>query len=357
VSIGNNAGNTTQANACVAIGQLAGSVNQGVTSVAIGSNAGRTFQGGSAVAIGDSAGAKTQGVNAIAIGNVAGVSGQKSGAIAIGGSAGFNNQGANSIAIGLNSGQTNFPAGAIQLNASGLDLSPPAANAGFYVKPVRNSAPTTNAVYFDTSTNEITYGTSSATGATGATGPTGSTGSNGATGDTGANGINAGWAFMPMSFITGTVAAGNKNYFFISMVPLNTEITGIKAYINTPGSDFINCAVYRGKTLTAGSTLVMTSGRISVLSTVDANNYMTLPLALQAGQSRAFTTGEYVTIAFHSSGTTTVYYTFTSSPPNLGISYNSSVCYASGVTPVFPANLSLISQNGTNVIRTNFDFY
>jgi hypothetical protein len=140
------------------------------------------------------------------------------------------------------------------------------------------------------------------------------------------------------------------------MVPLNTTITGIKAYISIPGSDFINCAIYRGKTLTASSVLVMTTGQLTVSSVV-ANNYMTLPLTLQTGQSRVFTAGEYVTLAFHSSGTTTVYYTCSAAPLNLGITYLSTTCYAAAATPVFPANLSLITQSGTNNIRTHFEFY
>ena len=160
-----------------------------------------------------------------------------------------------------------------------------------------------------------------------------------------------------MSSITGTTTAGIKRFFYISMVPLNTTITGIKAYISIPGSDFINCAIYRGKTLTASSVLVMTTGQLTVSSVV-ASNYMTLPLTfLQTGQSRVFTAGEYVTLAFHSSGTTTVYYICAAAPANLGISYLSTTCYAAAATPVFPANLSLITQSGTNLIRTHFEFY
>ena len=204
-------------------------------------------------------------------------------------------------------------------------------------------------------------GATGSTGATGApstvTGPTGATGSTGATGATGPVGTNAGWAYLPMSSITGTTTAGIKRFFYISMVPLNTTITGIKAYISIPGSDFINCAIYRGKTLTASSVLVMTTGQLTVSSVV-ASNYMTLPLTfLQTGQSRVFTAGEYVTLAFHSSGTTTVYYICAAAPANLGISYLSTTCYAAAATPVFPANLSLITQSGTNLIRTHFEFY
>jgi len=72
-------------------------------------------------------------------------------------------QGANSIAIGSNSGQTNFPAGAILINTSGSGLATPAANAAFYVNPVRGVASTTNPLYYNATTKEISYNTSSAT--------------------------------------------------------------------------------------------------------------------------------------------------------------------------------------------------
>ena len=169
--------------------------------------------------------------------------------------------------------------------------------------------------------------------------------------------INSGWGYLPMSAITATATAATRSFYYISMVPMNTVITGIKAYINTPGADFINCAIYRGKNLVAGSTLVMTSGRVTVLSTVDANNYMTLPLTLQAGQSNQFTAGEYVTICYHSSGSGAVYYICAAAPANLGISYISTACYAAAGTPTFPANLSLVTPSTTNTIRTHFEFY
>jgi len=49
------------------------------------------------------------------------------------------------------------------LNASSTDLATPAANAAFYVNPVRSLAATANAVYYNATTNEISYNTSSAT--------------------------------------------------------------------------------------------------------------------------------------------------------------------------------------------------
>ena len=109
--------------------------------------AGNSFQGSGAVALGYGTGQKDQGEYSIAIGY----------------GAGNISQGINSIAIGYNSGKTSFPANAILLNASGTDIVPAVSVAGFHVNPVRNPAPTANALYYNTSTKEITYGTSSAT--------------------------------------------------------------------------------------------------------------------------------------------------------------------------------------------------
>ena len=49
------------------------------------------------------------------------------------------------------------------LNATGSDLSTAAAAAAFYVNPVRPLAATANILYYNSSTNEISYNTSSAT--------------------------------------------------------------------------------------------------------------------------------------------------------------------------------------------------
>jgi hypothetical protein len=76
-------------------------------------------------------------------------------AVAIGNNAGQINQGFLSIAIGNNAGQNNQPAQSIVLAANG-GVNP--ITMGFYAAPVRNVT-TSNALYYDTSTNEISYGT------------------------------------------------------------------------------------------------------------------------------------------------------------------------------------------------------
>ena len=77
-------------------------------------------------------------------------------AVAIGRQAGSNTQGSNSIAIGYLAGNSLQANNSIVLNASGADQ--PAPLSGFYVDPVRNDTGNiTNTVYYNTSTNEITY--------------------------------------------------------------------------------------------------------------------------------------------------------------------------------------------------------
>ena len=194
-----NIGNITNANGPqnVAIGE---NVHQtftyalGFGTVAIGYNAGQTNQGGLTVAVGWQAGQNNQNNNAIAIGYAAGQSGQEDGAVAIGAFAGNQFQGADAIAIGKYAGYNGVgvaqPDNTIFLNATGQHMGGVAAQTNsFYVAPIRTDATPSNVLFYNTTTNEVTYGTApSSTGATGATGYTGSFGATGATGVTGYTG-------------------------------------------------------------------------------------------------------------------------------------------------------------------------
>lgn len=126
-------------NAEVTIGNSAGNSNQGVYGIAIGSSAGESNQGIQAIAIGESAGDTNQGANAVAIGTYAGLG----------------TQGANAVAVGAGAGATTQHAYSIILNATGANLNSDGANR-FFVKPVRN-ANTSNIVYYNNSTGEISY--------------------------------------------------------------------------------------------------------------------------------------------------------------------------------------------------------
>lgn len=110
ICIGEESGQTSQQNNCVAIGHKAGKLNQGTgiitfgDSIAIGNNAAENDQEDSAISIGNSSGQTSQKASSIAIGNNAGNLNQNVNSLAIGYNAGKTNQGVNSIAIGFNTG-------------------------------------------------------------------------------------------------------------------------------------------------------------------------------------------------------------------------------------------------------------
>jgi hypothetical protein len=183
VAIGSSAGSSSQFDQAVAIGIYAGQFRQGYTtgttaggsSVAIGANAGRSNQqpsataigvqagtsnqGSGAVAIGVNSGFTGQGINATSVGNLAGNANQGASAVAIGVYAGQTGQGSNAIAIGNSAGRSNQPSNSIVLNASGTVLNGSAGNA-FYVNPVRG-ATGPHSLYYDTTTKEVTYAAAS----------------------------------------------------------------------------------------------------------------------------------------------------------------------------------------------------
>ena len=172
IAIGHVAGNIGQGANVVAIGYIAGSSNSGDDTIAIGTNAGNLEQSAGAVAIGRFAGNSRQGANSVSLGRNAGNLSQGIESVAIGHSAGNNNQGNYATAVGSYSGNNiqgdysvaigsfaGYPTianSAIVINGLTTPLNGP--NTGFYVAPVRNdTGNVTNTVYYNTSTNEITY--------------------------------------------------------------------------------------------------------------------------------------------------------------------------------------------------------
>jgi len=155
----------------VAIGNVAGTPNQGVNAgtIAIGGGAGRGNQGAASVAIGYVSGDQNPGNASVAIGPNAAQSGQGTQAVAIGYAAGQNGQGAYSVAIGTFAGNVQA-ANSIALNATGASLNP--TTTGFFVDPIINRTATSTALYYNTTTKEITSGTAASSGVpyTGATG-------------------------------------------------------------------------------------------------------------------------------------------------------------------------------------------
>ena len=111
IGIGILAGQTAQTTECIAIGDQAGQLNQGLTgfipgsAIAIGNQAGATNQSAYSIAIGAEAGETSEGINSISIGALAGRTSQGTSSIAFGDTAGANNQGNFSIGIGFRAGE------------------------------------------------------------------------------------------------------------------------------------------------------------------------------------------------------------------------------------------------------------
>jgi hypothetical protein len=147
----------------VAIGFVAGTPNQVVNAntIAIGGGAGRENQGQGSVAIGYVSGDQNQGSASVAIGGNAAQSGQGTQAVALGFAAGQNGQGDYSVAVGSFAGNVQA-ANSIALNATGVSLNP--STTGFFVDPIINRAATSTALYYNTTTKEVTSGTAASGG-------------------------------------------------------------------------------------------------------------------------------------------------------------------------------------------------
>ena len=172
VSIGVGAGCIAQLNDSVAIGSCAGGRQQHSAAIAIGCYTGYCCQGSQSVAVGCQAGYNTQCNDSIAIGSNAGQYYQQSGSLAIGCNAGQNNQNGCSIAIGVNAGCGNQGCYSIAIGYSAgcscqcpcsvvLNASPygfPIMCCGFYVNPIRCKITCCSVLYYNCSTNEITWG-------------------------------------------------------------------------------------------------------------------------------------------------------------------------------------------------------
>jgi hypothetical protein len=105
IAIGKNSGNYQQSQHAIAIGMDAGNDSQGTAAIAIGEDAGNDNQGFRAIAVGRYAGDQDQGDQAVAVGALAGRAGQGDYAVAIGRHAGEVGQGDYAVAVGQEAGR------------------------------------------------------------------------------------------------------------------------------------------------------------------------------------------------------------------------------------------------------------
>ncbi len=292
-AIGFQAAFSGQGASSVAVGDSAGygSISvQGINAVAIGNRAAFSSQGTGSISIGDNACFSGQGANAVAIGSQAGENNpQGAGAVAIGNQAGRGSvgaQGANAVAVGNLAGQSQAVANSIILNGSGVDL--PAAQAGFFVSPVRNVSQT-DALFYNTATKEITY---AAAGGTKAyvylIGP--ASGSNVVyTGpslmfDTGTLAIKAGQTSgLTNSGTNGWSPAGGHGRFYS---PTNTKWQVIASiYTTTTGSPYTDLYLYLNNP--GGGVVLQRQMYIKFVNNQEVMNY-TANIQMTAGQYITF---------------------------------------------------------------------
>ena len=92
----------------------------------------------------------------------------------------------------------------------------------------------------------------------------------------------------------------------------------------------MRCAIYRGYLKSGVSGSITLLGQTSDTSVTSGLPYMRKSITAVTGQNLSFSAGEYMTIGFHSSGTTSVYYQNNTSTGNTDLAYTSSSNYVSG---------------------------
>jgi hypothetical protein len=162
IRYGIQAGQTGQQSFGIALGYQAGYTNQGTFAISVGYKAGYENQGFGTVGIGSHSGAYEQQEGAVSIGNNAAVTQQGSNAIAIGSEAASYRQGEFAIAIGYLAARADQHVNSTVINATGADLFTDASNS-LYIAPIREVI-NNKALYYNTSTKEITYGDISSSG-------------------------------------------------------------------------------------------------------------------------------------------------------------------------------------------------
>jgi hypothetical protein len=160
---------------------------------------------------------------------------------------------------------------------------------------------------------------------------------------------NAGFSLFSPLESTGTIGSGNKPYWYHVMVPCNTVLTGFKTYLTT-GSDPFHVAIYRGKTPNSATTIL---DLLAPIVTVAGGGYYSAAFVVQAGRSNVYTAGEYITVMYHSQGSTNSFYNFIGAS-DTNLAYTTTANYGNA-TP--PANLGGTPVLGTIANRLAIEFY
>lgn len=200
-------------------------------------------------------------------------------------------------------------------------------------------------------------GTIGLDGPAGPTGPTGPTGPEGPAGSS----ISTGYPFNPVDRMTTTITTGNKAYMYVVMHPRATTINGFHVYVAS-GADSIHVAVYRGALRSGNSgTITLCGESVSGIATSTPQsgglpNFLFCRRAITAvsGQNLNFASGELMTIAFHSNGTTNSYLCSPVVVANQDLAWSMNANYGS---TAFPSVIGQASIQAANTQKLCFELY
>lgn len=165
-----------------------------------------------------------------------------------------------------------------------------------------------------------------------------------------AAGANAGFSLFNPLDSTATVLSGSKAFWYIVMVPCNCIITGFKTLMASGGSDPFHVGIYRGKTTNSASTIL---DLLAPIVTVSGGGFYSAAFVLQSGRSNVYTTGEYITVMYHSQGSTNTFYNKVG-PSDVNLAWTTLANYGNANPP---ANLGSVAVLGATPNRLAIEFY
>jgi hypothetical protein len=164
--------------------------------------------------------------------------------------------------------------------------------------------------------------------------------------------IVSGYPFNPTQRATTSITSGTKSYYFTVLLNQATIISGFTVYLDS-GSDLFRMGIFRGN-LVPGTTITLCgqSAGGSLNATTVLNR---VAISAVSGQTLTFNSGEYMTVAFHSQGSTNA---FIGSPAATSISVELAwISTANYASAGFPATLTSTAILGPMTARPCFELY
>jgi hypothetical protein len=165
-------------------------------------------------------------------------------------------------------------------------------------------------------------------------------------------GTVSGYALNPANRATTTITAATKSYYYTVLLNQATIISGFTVYLDS-GSDIFRMGIFRGNNI-AGQTITL-CGQSTGAVLNDTTVFNRRAITAVAGQNLTFSAGEYMTVAFHSQGSTNVFLgSAVSGVVLVELTWQSNTNYASAG---FPATLNSTAILSGFTARPCFELY